>query len=121
MVSDLRQKFTTLPRRLTPKVPFMNIIMIGVTGSGKSSFLRTFTTALRHRDTLKDIYRTCPLKGREDSATKTVRYKKKPHYYKSQFLNKIKIKHFNLKAKTIHKIYLINTYISEKFVILNDF
>lgn len=72
MVIELRQNFTSLPLRLTPKVPFINIIMVGVTGSGKSSFLRTFTTALNNRKTMLDIYRACPLEGREESATKKI-------------------------------------------------
>lgn len=57
---------------LSPKVPSINIIMIGATGSGKSSFLRTFATALSNSDYIKDIYRVCPREVREDSATKQV-------------------------------------------------
>lgn len=84
-MGQLRQKFTALPLRLTPKVPFMNIIMIGETGSGKSSFLGTFTTALRCDDCMSDIYRKCPKSGREESTTKKVRYNK-PHFFKLQLL-----------------------------------
>lgn len=71
-VSELRQNFNSLPPRLAPKVPFMNIIMVGVTGSGKSTFLRTFTTALNNRNTMSDRYRACPIEGREESATKKI-------------------------------------------------
>lgn len=76
---------------LTPKVPFINIIMIGVTGSGKSSVLGTFATALTNSDCdyIRDIYRTCPLKSREKSATKKVMYCKFKHYcvFKLQIRN----------------------------------
>lgn len=63
----------------------MNIIMIGATGSGKSSFLRTFATALTNGDYIKDIYRVCPNTSREDSATKQVWYNK-PDWFKLQLL-----------------------------------
>lgn len=82
-MSELRQYFTSLPPRLTPKVPFINIIMVGGTGTGKSTFLETFTTALSNRKTKSDIYRACPSQGREYSATKKVRYNK-VHFYKLQ-------------------------------------
>uniref|UniRef100_A0A8W8P034 Septin-type G domain-containing protein n=1 Tax=Magallana gigas TaxID=29159 RepID=A0A8W8P034_MAGGI len=74
IVVEYLNKFTTLPLPLTPKIPFINIIMIGVTGSGKSSFLRTFATALTNSDYIKDIYRACPIKNREKSATKKIHY-----------------------------------------------
>lgn len=48
--------------------------MIGITGTGKSSLLRTFTTALTNSDYIKDIYRVAHKQGREDSVTKKVRY-----------------------------------------------
>lgn len=96
MVKELRQRFTALPPRLTPKVPFINIIMIGITGSGKSSFLRTFTTALKDRGTMGDNYRAGPLQGREGSSTKKVR-SNKPHFNKCNNSNIIQIK--NLKYK----------------------
>ncbi|XP_052693725.1 uncharacterized protein LOC128171988 [Crassostrea angulata] len=48
--------------------------MIGVTGSGKSSFLRTFVTALTNSDYIKDIYSACPIKNREKSATKKIHF-----------------------------------------------
>lgn len=82
-MSELRQNFNSLPPRLAPKVPFMNIIMVGVTGSGKSTFLRTFTTALNNRNTMSDRYRACPIEGREESATKKVRYNN-VHFFKLQ-------------------------------------
>lgn len=72
LFNELKPKFTGLPLRLTPKVPFMNIIMIGETGSGKSCFLKTFTTALK--GDITSIYRTCPSEGREESATKKIHF-----------------------------------------------
>lgn len=72
IVVEYGKKFNTLPLRLSPKVPFINIIMIGRCGSGKSSFLRTFATALSNSDYIKDIYRVCPKGGREETATKQI-------------------------------------------------
>lgn len=72
IVVEYREKFRTLPLRLTSKVPFINIIMIGITGTGKSSLLRTFTTALTNSDYIKDIYRVAHKQGREDSVTKKI-------------------------------------------------
>lgn len=48
--------------------------MIGETGSGKSSFLRTFTTALMSNTDIKDNYRVGPKKSRELSVTKRVKF-----------------------------------------------
>lgn len=59
--------------------------MIGVTGSGKSSLLRTFATALTNSDYIKDIYRVGPKEGREKSVTKKVRYNK-PDCFELQLL-----------------------------------
>lgn len=69
VVVEYREKFRTLSVPLTPEVPFINIIMIGETGAGKSSFLRTFTTALTNNTDIKDIYRVAPQKG---SVTKQI-------------------------------------------------
>lgn len=72
IVQENRAKFLTLSVPLTPEVPFINIIMIGETGSGKSSFLRTFTTALMSNTDIKDNYRVGPKEGREPSVTKRI-------------------------------------------------
>lgn len=48
--------------------------MIGETGSGKSSFLRTFTTALMSNTDIKDNYRVGPKESRELSVTKRVKF-----------------------------------------------
>lgn len=65
--------FKTLKNEITPKVPFINIIMIGETGAGKSSLLNTFATAISNSDHIKDTYRVSPNNGREESVTKKVR------------------------------------------------
>lgn len=72
IVQEYKAKFLTLSVPLTPEVPFINIIMIGETGSGKSSFLRTFTTALMSNTDIKDNYRVGPKEGREASVTKRI-------------------------------------------------
>lgn len=97
-MSELRQYFTSLPPRLTPKVPFMNIIMVGGTGSGKSTFLKTFTTALNKRNTVCDVYRASPSEGREYSATKRVRYNKFT-LLNCNNLNILKIHNLDFKSK----------------------
>lgn len=48
--------------------------MVGETGSGKSSFLRTFTTALMSNTDIKDNYRVGPKESRELSVTKRVKF-----------------------------------------------
>lgn len=72
IVQEFRANFLTLSVPLTPEVPFINIIMIGETGSGKSSFLRTFTSALMSNTDIKDNYRVGPKEGREPSVTKRI-------------------------------------------------
>lgn len=57
---------------VTPKVPFINITMVGEAGAGKSSFLNTVATALEEINFIKDWYRVSPIKGNENSATKKV-------------------------------------------------
>lgn len=69
IVFEYGKKFKTLALELSPP---LNIIMIGAAGSGKSSFLRTFATALSNSDYIKDVYRVCPIQGREISATKQI-------------------------------------------------
>lgn len=73
IVSKYTNKFKTLLHPLTPNVPFLNIIMIGETGAGKSSFLRTLITALKNsKEDIKDIYRVSPGTGNEKSATQRI-------------------------------------------------
>lgn len=51
--------------------------MIGETGAGKSSLLRTFVNALIDSPDIKDIYRVSPLQSKE-SATQRVEQNMKP-------------------------------------------
>lgn len=51
--------------------------MIGETGAGKSSLLRTFVNALIDSPDIKDIYRVSPLQSNE-SATQRVEQNMKP-------------------------------------------
>lgn len=67
------QYFQTLAKPVTKKVPYINIIMIGETGAGKSSLLNTFATAIANSDRIKDTYRVSPNNGREESVTRKVR------------------------------------------------
>lgn len=72
VVADFTKKFKTLSHPLTPKVPLINILMIGETGAGKSSFLNTFASALSGK--IEEIYRISPTGGTEISATQRVQY-----------------------------------------------
>lgn len=76
-----RNWFRTLPHPLTQNVPNINIIMIGETGAGKSSFLNTFVTALANSQERKKITRESPCQSGEESATK--RMLSKPLYVDS--------------------------------------
>lgn len=66
--------FKDLIHPISPEEPYINIVMIGETGAGKSSFLNTFATALSQKKHLKDVYRISPkqTKDKEKSATKRV-------------------------------------------------
>lgn len=72
IVEEYRGRFLTLSVPLTPEVPFINIIMIGETGSGKSSFLRAFTSALKSNTDIHDNYRVGPRQGKEPTVTKRI-------------------------------------------------
>lgn len=66
--------FKTLVYPFTPNVHFLNIIMVGEHGAGKSSLLKTFTTALSNKEDIADIYRIGPYSHDEKSATKKVHF-----------------------------------------------
>lgn len=76
IVDKYMDKFKTLTYPLTPKVPYINIIMIGETGSGKSSCLNTFATALSGCEERIYVCRESPEQGKEKSATKRVLFNK---------------------------------------------
>lgn len=70
VVAEYTEKFKTLSHPLTPKVPFINILMIGETGAGKSSCLNTFASALSGK--MEEKYRISPTDGKEKSATQRI-------------------------------------------------
>lgn len=69
IVRKYTDKFRTLVYPLTPDVQFFNIIMVGESGAGKSSLLKTFTTALSNKEDIADIYRIGPSTHAMTSAT----------------------------------------------------
>lgn len=64
----------------TSDVPFINIMMIGETGAGKSSFFNTVATALEDSSIIKDTYRVGSAESREMSVTKKVLYLKRSFF-----------------------------------------
>lgn len=69
IVRKYTDKFRTLVYPFTPNVQFFNIIMVGEAGAGKSSLLKTFTTALSNKEDIADIYRIGPSTHAKKSAT----------------------------------------------------
>lgn len=72
VIEEYMDKFKTLQNNLTPKVPAINIILIGETGAGKSSLLNTFVTAITKSQRIKDIYRTAPRKSKVKAVTQKI-------------------------------------------------
>lgn len=59
--------------------------MVGESGAGKSSLLKTFTTALSNKEDIADIYRIGPSTHAMTSATQKV------HFNSAKFWNEKKI------------------------------
>lgn len=64
------KNFAKLSYPVTPQVPYINIVMIGETGAGKSSFLNTFATALSNSEVVLSTYRVSSEPNYQQSATK---------------------------------------------------
>lgn len=61
---------------ITNSVPYINIILIGETGSGKSSLVNTFATALENRNTIMSICSSSPAVSSIGSVTtQVIQYK----------------------------------------------
>lgn len=67
-------KFRTLVYPLTPNVQYFNIIMVGESGAGKSSLLKTFTTALSNKEEIADIQRIGPSTHGKKSVSQQVHF-----------------------------------------------
>lgn len=60
VVAEYLKFFKSLMSDITNSVPYINIILIGETGSGKSSLVNTFATALENRNTIMSICSSSP-------------------------------------------------------------
>lgn len=75
--------FEKLETKITDEVPYINILMIGETGSGKSSIYNAFATALENSTLIKDTYRTAPIRNGE-SVTRKINLE--PLYFRGKML-----------------------------------
>lgn len=73
VVGRLLELFDDYLHPVTPNVPKINIMMIGETGAGKSSFLNTIATALAGSTHVKDTYRVGRSSVSDKSVTKKVK------------------------------------------------
>lgn len=71
-VAEYTKYFNECLTSATSDVPYLNIMMIGETGAGKSSFFNTVSTALENWGTINDAYRVGSGESREKSVTKKV-------------------------------------------------
>ncbi|XP_052694967.1 uncharacterized protein LOC128173291 isoform X3 [Crassostrea angulata] len=72
VLADSLAFFEELSYPISQEIPYINILMIGETGAGKSAFLNTFATALEDSKLVKDIYKTAPKTNGESVTRKMV-------------------------------------------------
>lgn len=83
VLADCLAFFKELSYPISQEIPYINILMIGETGAGKSAFLNTFATALEDSKLVKDIYKTAP-KTNGESVTRKIHLE--PLFYKKNQL-----------------------------------
>lgn len=83
VVADSLAFFEGLTFPISPEFPYINILMIGETGSGKSTFLNTFATALTDSKLVKDTYKAAP-KETGESVTRKINLE--PLYFRGKQL-----------------------------------
>lgn len=69
-VAESIQFFENLKIPITDEIPYINILMIGETGSGKSSIYNAFATALEDSTLIKKTYKTAPIRNGESVTRK---------------------------------------------------
>lgn len=65
--------------------------MVGESGAGKSSLLKTFTTALSNKEDIADIYRIGPSTNAMTSATQKVHFNSTKFWNEKKILNGISL------------------------------
>lgn len=65
--------------------------MVGESGAGKSSLLKTFTTALSNKEDIADIYRIGPSTHAMKSATQKVHFNSVKFWNEKKIWNKISL------------------------------
>lgn len=69
VVAEYAELFRSMTSDITNSVPYINIILIGESGSGKSSLVNTFATALENGNTIMSICSSIPAKSSIGSVT----------------------------------------------------